>query len=228
MDGVQWARVLVVNECHEMTSGEGRVVGARIKEAVGEDPTAVNIKYQRQEQNVRLGVIPWVVANEMPVMPNKGDGMVSKMLVLPFRASFVGREDFGLEAKLKAEYPGILQWAVRGLRAAMGSDGRGRWPMPRAAEGLAQEFRVRSSPLAAFIQTRFLEVEGGFVSTEVVREEWARFVREHRLSGEQARGYELLGRMREECPWPIRQARQGNTGARGLAGLMVRAEGAEA
>ncbi len=224
LDGVQWARVLVVNECHEMASGEGRVVGSRIKEAVGADLTAVNVKYQRQEQGVKLGVMPWVVANEMPVMPNKGDGMVAKMLVLPFRVGFTGREDLGLEGKLRAEYPGILQWCVRGLQEALQADGRTRWPVPRAAEGLAKEFRVRSSPVAAFVQMRFIEQPEGFVSTQTINQEWDRFVRENRLMGDHAKRYELLSRMREECPWYIRPARQGGTKARGLAGLMVRAE----
>lgn len=220
LDGMQWARVMVVNECYEMKTAEGRAVAARIKEAVGQDETRVDVKYERGGRGEVLGGLPVVVANEMPVMANKGDGMVSKMLVLPFRVSFVGREDLGLEAKLKAEYAGIVQWAVRGLRRALRAQGAERWPVPEAAGGMAGEFRARSSTVSGFVHERFVESAGGFVSTEAIHREWKEFNRAHGLR-EGASTYALLERMREECSWPIRKMRSGG-GKRGLGGLLLR------
>lgn len=223
LDGVQWARVLCVNECHEMQSVQGREAARVIKEIVGADETVVNVKFQRQKRGVLLRAAPMVVANEVPAMPNKGDGMVGKMLVLPFRQTWLGREDLYLEEKLEKERAGIVQWAIRGYQRLLRAEGGERWPVPRAAENVAKEFRVRGSPVAAFLEARFVRVESGFVSTETILAEWDDFVRENRL-GEMGGRHLLTGKMREEARWEVEKARHPLTKARGLRGLGLRVE----
>ena len=150
--------------------------------------------------------------------------MVGKMLVLPFTATFLGRENLGLEEQLRGEYAGILQWAVKGLQELLTVPQEERWPMPLKARGVARDFKVRSGPVAAFVETRLLEAPEGFVATERLVEEWRRFCEESGLRGAEAGSYGLLSKVKEECPFDVWRVRHPVTGVRGVRGLAFRAE----
>jgi putative DNA primase/helicase len=58
-----------------------------------------------------------VYVNDLPKVRDTSEGYWRRMRVVRFPVDFRGREDMLLDAKLKAELPGILAWAVRGCIA---------------------------------------------------------------------------------------------------------------
>lgn len=57
----------------------------------------------------------FMLTNDLPKVDADDHAVWARMLVIPFNVSFAGREDLGLEDRLKLELDGILAWAVRGL-----------------------------------------------------------------------------------------------------------------
>ena len=57
-----------------------------------------------------------LVSNELPKFPDQSGAMATRPLVFRFTESFLGREDKALDAKLEAELPGILLWAIEGWK----------------------------------------------------------------------------------------------------------------
>lgn len=56
----------------------------------------------------------FLAANHRPVIKGTDTGIWSRIRLIPFNVSFLGREDHTLDAALKTEASGILAWAVRG------------------------------------------------------------------------------------------------------------------
>ena len=80
----------------------------------GEDPVTANRK-NRKVWNGQLGTRLQLMSNEFPVLPDNSGAVIGRFLVLYLSESFYGREEIGLDAKLFAELPGILNWALDGL-----------------------------------------------------------------------------------------------------------------
>lgn len=56
----------------------------------------------------------WLGANHRPTIHGSDPAIWSRLLLIPFDVSFLGREDKMLGATLLEELPGVLAWAVRG------------------------------------------------------------------------------------------------------------------
>jgi P4 family phage/plasmid primase-like protien len=105
------ARLVTASETEE-----GRVwAEARIKQLTGGDP--ITARFMRQDNfTFRPTFKLFVVGNHQPVLRNVDDAMRRRLNILPFdrRPAEPDRE---LEAKLKAEWPGILRWMIDGCLA---------------------------------------------------------------------------------------------------------------
>ena len=68
-------------------------------------------------QEVSLKTFPKFVMtfNEPPDMDTMDEALRLRMLVINFTKTYAGKEDTRLKEKLKEEYPGILNWAIKGL-----------------------------------------------------------------------------------------------------------------
>ena len=84
LDGLEHSRVLCISEVSELEGKSGERATRVLKNVLGEDPLTINAKFKRQMRNVLIGAAPMMQANEIPLLPNKGRGLSSKMLVLPF------------------------------------------------------------------------------------------------------------------------------------------------
>lgn len=120
----------------------------RFKGIVGEDEQIINPK-GRPAYKQKLYARFTVAVNTMPKMPDASAAMRSRLLVFRFRNSFVGKEDPGLEARLKTELSGITNWALDGLRRLRE---RGRFVQPAAGQQLLDQFARTSSPVKAFLE----------------------------------------------------------------------------
>ena len=118
---------------------------------IGEARMTVERK-NRDALNVVLPTRIMMSANELLQFPDEVGAMQTRMLVLVFTKSFVGREKRDEEFKdlFLAELPGILNWALIGL-ARLNENG-GRFTPPASSAEVSEELRDAGNPVRAFVR----------------------------------------------------------------------------
>lgn len=224
LDGVQNARVMDVSEVNELDAKSGEKAARIIKNMVGQDSIPINIKNIRQIRNVIVAAAPMVEANEIPKLPNKGRGLSGKMLVLPFDHSFEGKEDFHLDEKLLAELQGIARWAVEGaIKLEMEAEPQKKWVMPARSQDAIKMYHLANNPFDSFLENRFIKNQNGFVSTEVVWQQWLKWLETNQVKVSIPRD-QITRRILAESSWNVRRSRPAQGGPRGLAGMSLKPE----
>jgi putative DNA primase/helicase len=89
------------------------------------------------------------LTNELPRMHDASGALAGRFVVLRLTRTFYGQEDVTLTAKLMQELPGILIWAIEGLRRLRA---RGHFVQPQAASDAVQEMEDLASPVSAFVR----------------------------------------------------------------------------
>lgn len=136
--------------------GDARLGGASDQQQVverllsisGEDSLSIDRK-NRDPINVRLRCRVLLLSNELPRLYDTSGALASRFVILTLSRSFLGEEDTQLEAKLLAELPGILKWAIEG-RADLQENGK--FITPLASEKAAEHLRAISAPLNVFLE----------------------------------------------------------------------------
>lgn len=136
-------RIVTCSESAE----QARLNESRLKSFVhGDDTTArfLNREFFTFQPAAKL----WLASNHKPRVTDDSHGFWRSVRLIPFRRSFTGQEaDPALEAKLMAELPGILAWAI---------DGCLKWQQdglrpPESVVIATEEYRAESDPLSEFI-----------------------------------------------------------------------------
>jgi putative DNA primase/helicase len=122
----------------------------RLLSIVGEDPLTVDRKHI-SAVNRKLFARVVVSSNELFNLQDTSGALARRLLVLHFRRSWEGKEDLHLKAKLAAELPGILLWAVEGLQRLRG---QGKFTQPASGRAVLRKFVTQNSPLRAFVEDR--------------------------------------------------------------------------
>jgi putative DNA primase/helicase len=92
----------------------------------------------------------WLAANNLPKVTDVTDGFWRKVVLLPFTVRFEGaRAEKDLPARLRAELPGILNWAITGCGEYLRE---GLHPPARCIEAVSA-WRADNDPLADFLAT---------------------------------------------------------------------------
>lgn len=94
----------------------------------------------------------WWAMNDKPVIKDTTDSMWRRMKLIPFYRKFEeGKNaDVDLPAKLIAELPGILNWAIEGL---MRLTLNGRFTKSAASDEAKQQYREEANPVAQWVNT---------------------------------------------------------------------------
>jgi putative DNA primase/helicase len=96
-------------------SGGGvQTIIERLLSISGEDAIDVDRK-NKPIWNGRLGTRFMILTNKVPELGDASGAIASRFLVLEMALSWLGQEDRDLEARLMAELPGILFWALDGM-----------------------------------------------------------------------------------------------------------------
>ncbi len=125
----------------------GAATTERILTVTGEDTIAVERK-GIDDVHVKLGVRLMMTTNELPPFDDISGALVSRLLTLEMRESFYGKEDTELLADLRAELPGIMRWAVEGLKRL---DHRGCFTEPESGRGAREQLSLAGSPVRAWL-----------------------------------------------------------------------------
>jgi putative DNA primase/helicase len=107
----------------------------------------------RKHRSHWTGALPCklvLISNEVPKIKDTSGALASRMIVFQTRVSFYGREDPRLfHDKIQPELPGILNWALAGLRQI---HKRGAIAEPDCSTETREELAREGSPVLAFVQ----------------------------------------------------------------------------
>jgi putative DNA primase/helicase len=154
----------------------------------------------------------WMAFNEKPTIDDPSVGMWSRVRLIPFENCFSGREDRSLLEKLKAEAPGILNWAIEG--ALMWQEEGLR--MPEKIRQATEEYQAESNVAMEFVRACCVMDPAAKVSNPDLHpayKEWAT------TNGKTLLGESWFGRMLKGIPG-IEQYRDGEE--RGWRGLRLK------
>lgn len=117
---------------------------SRIKSVTGD--TTISARFMRQDFfEFRRTHKHLIYGNHRPQLRTVDAAMRTRLQIVPFRASFAGREDLGLPARLRGELGYVLHWLLEGHAAWIGAGRK----LPRCAEVDAEMldyFDTQSTP----------------------------------------------------------------------------------
>lgn len=125
-----------------------RTVVERLLTVSGADRTTVDRKYRA----TWTGTLPtrlMIMSNELPAFGDASGAIASRMVTLVLTESWLRREDTTLDATLAGELPGILNWALDGLRDLARE---GRLTEPESAADAIAALADLVSPVSAFVR----------------------------------------------------------------------------
>lgn len=126
------------------------VVVERLLCISGEDALTIDRKYLGAV-SMKLPTRFMFFSNELPRFNDASAALPSRFLVLRLTKSFYGNEDPQLTERLREELPGILLWALDGVRRLLE---RGRFKQPESAAQSMADMEDLASPVGAFVRER--------------------------------------------------------------------------
>ena len=165
--------------------------GKRMSEAVVKMLTGGDTRNARFLFQDAFTYIPsdtfWVATNTKPVVQGNSEGLWRRMKLIPFTVTIPKAEiDPELPKKLRAEYSGILAWAVRGCMDWQRQGLR----EPSAVSQATAHYRGEMDTLNAFLEEACVREEGSKVASE---ELYRRYVAWCQQAGEKVATQRFLG-----------------------------------
>jgi P4 family phage/plasmid primase-like protien len=197
-----WGKL--ANICADIPSNPVRYTGT-FKMATGGDPMRGERKFHDSFSFVNAAKLMFS-CNELPEVSDRTRALWRRWIVVKFSEDFTGREDRRLSEKLRGELPGILDWALEGLRVLRVE---GDFPHAAGTDSIMEEWRRRADSLYWFVSERIEKEPTGWVAKDVFYEEYSAFCEANSL---RAKKPEVVGKeLPRHAPW-VRAERQGTKG----------------
>lgn len=132
----------------------------------GEDSRTIPRK-NREDWSGYLPTRFMLMSNDEPSFNNASGAMAKRLVHIKFTESFLGKEDLTLTEDLKREMPGILRWALVGLRDLAETK---TFIIPSSSKAMDEKVSRATSPVKAFTDDHCELVEGGVTSVDVLYE----------------------------------------------------------
>lgn len=173
---LQGARIALVQE----TEAGQKWAEARIKDVTG--GTAITARFMRQDFFTFQPQFKLVIAgNYKPSLSNVDEAMKRRLHLIPFAITIPENErDLELEEKLKAEWPGILKWAVEGCMAWQNLKSL---KPPASVRNATNDYLEEEDLTLKFLEEKYNKKDEGFVEQATLFAEWRKWCEE---SGEYA------------------------------------------
>jgi putative DNA primase/helicase len=120
-----------------------------VKTVTGDDTVTARKQYHGS-QDFKPKFKLWLASNHEPKIIGQDDGIWSRLRYVEFTVSFLGREDKGLEKRLRRELLGILNWALIGLQDWQ----REGMQTPDLVRRRTEEFRKGSDQINLFFDAK--------------------------------------------------------------------------
>jgi putative DNA primase/helicase len=134
----------------------------------GEDAITID----RKNMTAWSGKMPTrfvLASNELPAFSDASSALANRFMPFKFNTSFLGKEDHGLTARLLKELPGIVIWALDGLKRL---NERGYFQRPHSADELAADLVDQTSPIRAFVQDHCVISDGAQADRDELFKAW--------------------------------------------------------
>lgn len=140
---LQNVRVVTANEIEEGSL----LAESLVKQLTGGDPITARYHYQEYFQYVPKFKLV-IAGNHRPVIRGRDNGMWRRVRLIPFEAAIPpAQRDKHLFEKLRAELPGILNWAIKGFRAYL----KHGLKEPKVITDAVAEYREEMDVIGAWI-----------------------------------------------------------------------------
>ncbi|WP_251093126.1 phage/plasmid primase, P4 family [Streptomyces sp. Caat 7-52] len=133
-----------------LSGNDNSQVVERLLTISGEDTIDIDRKY-REPWTGKLPTRLMILSNELPYFGDSSGVIAKRFVVLSMTVSWLGKEDPTLFDRLKAEMPGILNWALDGLARL---EAKGRITEPTCSREAVTTMQDTASPTSAFIRER--------------------------------------------------------------------------
>lgn len=139
------------------------------KQLTGQD--VVTARYLFQEYFEFLPTFKLIIAaNNLPTIEGADDGISRRIRIVPFMARFSGeKRDNGLAKKLEGEFPGILNWLVKGAMAYFNEGLK----EPEIVTNASRDYLDDENQVRRFMEEKFTRVKGERVSLRVAYDEYS-------------------------------------------------------
>ncbi|MDQ0902771.1 phage/plasmid primase, P4 family [Paenibacillus sp. V4I7] len=152
------------------------------KAIVSGDPIHVDVKYGKGFMYEPVCKLVFAT-NRLPYSRDKSHAFPRRLIIFPFRAKFSSKTaDKHLREKLEAELPGILNFALEGLKRLR--DQNYVFSHSQAAEQMLTEYRATINPMLSFVKDCIEPTPGtGRVGRTRLREEFQHWCRDNGHTG---------------------------------------------
>lgn len=123
-----------------------------IKGIISGERMAAEVKYRPDPLEFTPTVKLMFSVNELPKINDTTPGLYRRFIIVPFDRSFEAKPDLQLEAKLTEELPGILNWAIEGLKSLQAD---GRFNETERNFEVMRTFKSDNSPVVEFINNYY-------------------------------------------------------------------------
>ncbi|RLA54112.1 MAG: hypothetical protein DRQ65_05580 [Gammaproteobacteria bacterium] len=154
--------VLFIGDANKRLGRDAERITECIKKISGSDAMSFSRKY-KSTLSETLPTRITVAANSVPRLFDDSGALASRMLMLPFYISYLGKEDLDLSDRLEAEAEGIALWALQGLARL---NAAGRFTLPDASVAEKEYLTEAYSPLTRFVDDVCTTGVDGFTSGE--------------------------------------------------------------
>lgn len=115
--------------------------------------------------------------NNRPRVSDPSNGLWRRMMLMPFRVTIPEKQrDPFLEAKLKAELPGIFNWAIEGLTRLQQ---QGQFTVSELVQAAVEDYQSESNPARAFFDECCIEQSDARVPVETLYGEYKTWCANH-------------------------------------------------
>src|SRR5581483_2268645 len=149
-------------------AGNASVIVERLLSISGEDTITIDRKY-RDPWTGQLRSRLMVISNELPNFGDASGAIVSRLVTLTLRQSWLGQEDHTLTTRLLDELPGILNWALEGLDRLRQQD---HFTEPASSRDAITALHDLVSPVSAFVRDCCATAPANEIPVDVLYQAW--------------------------------------------------------
>jgi putative DNA primase/helicase len=149
LEGLEGKRVMFLPEANEQSRNKINSLAVdRLKSITGNDELTINRKNLLQVHR-RLPLKVIISCNRMPKFTDPSGALQRRTVLFDFVTSFEGREDAELGTRIAREMPGVLNYALAGLRILLTEDNR--FVESEASKRMRKTFLRATAPTQAFV-----------------------------------------------------------------------------
>ncbi len=222
LDNLPGRRLVMFRDARQGRLDDKSAATAALLKITGRDPIPVNRK-NRDKWTGRINAVIVIVSNVMAKVHDVSGAIATRLLVIKFPRSFLGREDPARKTDVLAELPGIFRWSLEGLARLAA---RGRLVQPESGADEAGELGRSASPVGDFVEDALQLDPDAYVTEDDLYFAWRSWAdRNGHLPGSKDGLVQAVLDYALARQVPVRRRRLGRRTerrARGLEGVKVR------